>query len=156
MNHKSLHTNSSNLEKLTYLPLFNNSFITIFCFDHDEIDRFKFIEQEEKIIVLHGKLFDRSFTNTHQFVKCVLGTTFVTWHRKLRTTVKLEWLKKLSKTAALNWNLSNMPNWISHLLIQIYIFYKFNSKKGIKYKNRKQTECLNALYKKSNSNAFVC
>lgn len=83
----------------------------------------------------------------------VLGLTFVIQHGKWRTTCKFEWLKKLSKIANLHWNLSNMPNWISGLLIQIYIFPKLTSKKNIKYKNRKQTgnfeipctKCLNLM-----------
>lgn len=73
INHKSLHTNISDLEKLTYLLLFNNTFVTRFSFDHDEIDRFESIRQQGKITALCGNLFSRSFTNIPQFVKCVLG-----------------------------------------------------------------------------------
>lgn len=130
INHKSLHTNFSDLEKLSYLLLFNNTSVTRLSFGHDEKDRFESIRQEGKITALCGNQFSRSFTNIPQFVKCVLGPTFVRRHRKWRIACAFEWLKKLNKTTNLNWDFSDMLNRVSHLLIQIYMFHKFISKKG--------------------------
>lgn len=153
INHKSLHTNSSDLEKLTRLLLFNNNFITRLSFNHNKIERFESVRQEGNITLLYGKSFYRSFTNIHQFVKCLRPHICNMTHKKWRTTCKFEWLEKLSKIVNLLGNLSNTPNWISGLLIQIYIFPKLTSKKNIKYKIRKQTgnfeipctKCLNLM-----------
>lgn len=121
INHKSLHTNFSDLEKLSYLLLFNNTSVIRLSFGHDEKDRFESIRQEGKITALCGNLFSRSFANIPQFVKCVLGRTFLRWHRKWGITCVFEWLEKLNKTANLNWDFSDMLNRVSHLLIQIYV-----------------------------------